>query len=117
MSLLSHLVEQTMVDYLAIARRALDGKSTQFEAEMPSQPDGLESAAPRARPASAERPDNRRSIEDAKRQPRCRRCFSTHFVDIQIHGGRSIRRDCAQCGLAAGFPMWFGKIDERLRPN
>jgi hypothetical protein len=99
-----------MVDYLAIARRALDGKSKQFESEIPTEPDDVESAAPRVLPAAAERRDNW-SIEDGKRQPHCRRCFSMHFVDIQIHGGRSIRRDCAQCGLAAGFPMWFGKID------
>jgi hypothetical protein len=47
----------------------------------------------------------------------CDRCHSTDFVDTSIHGGRSIRRDCAQCGLTIGFPMWFGKIDGRLRPN
>jgi hypothetical protein len=49
--------------------------------------------------------------------PQCGSCRGTEFIDTAIHGGRSIRRDCAQCGLTAGFPMWFGKIDKRLRPN
>jgi hypothetical protein len=48
-------------------------------------------------------------------EPHCRRCFSTQFVDSKVHGGRSIRRDCAQCGLTAGFPMWWGKVDDRFR--
>ena len=46
--------------------------------------------------------------------PYCRRCHSTQFTDTKIHGGRSIRRDCAQCGLTAGFPMWWGRLDERF---
>jgi hypothetical protein len=50
----------------------------------------------------------------APTEPHCRRCFSTQFEDSKIHGGRSIRRDCAQCGLTAGFPMWWGKVDDRL---
>jgi hypothetical protein len=48
-------------------------------------------------------------------RPHCRRCFSTQFVDTKVHGGRSIRRDCAQCGLTAGFPMWWGRVDDRFR--
>jgi hypothetical protein len=50
----------------------------------------------------------------ASAEPHCRRCFSTQFVDTKVHGGRSIRRDCAHCGLTAGFPMWWGKVDARF---
>lgn len=47
-------------------------------------------------------------------RPHCRRCFSTQFIDSKIHGGRSLRRDCAQCGLTAGFPMWWGRVDDQF---
>ncbi len=35
---------------------------------------------------------------------RCRRCGSTRYVDVPIHGGRSIRRDCARCDAFIDFP-------------
>jgi hypothetical protein len=47
----------------------------------------------------------------------CRHCLSTEFTDTTIHGGRSVLRVCAQCGLTVGFPMWFGQMDEKLGPN
>ncbi len=42
-------------------------------------------------------------------EPACRRCRSTAFTDVRIHGGRSSRRDCANCGQVFGFPVWFGR--------
>lgn len=36
----------------------------------------------------------------------CRRCGATEFVDVPIHDGESIRRDCAQCGRTVSFPTW-----------
>jgi hypothetical protein len=36
----------------------------------------------------------------------CDRCGAHRYVDTPIHAGRSIRRDCANCRLAAGFPVW-----------
>ena len=36
----------------------------------------------------------------------CDRCDCTEYRDVPIHGGRSIRRDCAACGRTAGFPQW-----------
>jgi hypothetical protein len=45
-------------------------------------------------------------------QVRCQRCASPDFTDTPIHGGRSVRRDCAQCGITWGFPMWFGVVNE-----
>lgn len=39
------------------------------------------------------------------REP-CTRCGAGTAVDTPIHGGRSIRRDCAVCGLTKGFPAW-----------
>jgi hypothetical protein len=41
------------------------------------------------------------------------RCGSTQWRDVPIHGGRSIRRDCARCGRFIAFPLWYGhKEDE-----
>ena len=40
-------------------------------------------------------------------------CGSTQWRDVPIHGGRSIRRDCARCGRFLSFPLWYGhKEDE-----
>ena len=39
---------------------------------------------------------------------RCDRCRSTEYRDVSIHGGRSVRRDCARCGRFLDFPVWYG---------
>ena len=36
------------------------------------------------------------------------RCGSTAYLDSPIHGGQSIRRDCARCDRFIGFPIWYG---------
>ena len=40
--------------------------------------------------------------------PRCRHCGAHDQVDLPIHEGRSIRRDCGGCGRFIGFPKWYG---------
>jgi len=35
------------------------------------------------------------------------RCGATTWRDVLIHGGRSIRRDCATCGRFLDFPVWY----------
>ena len=47
----------------------------------------------------------------------CRRCGSREFVDVQIHGGISMRRDCCYCGLTLGFPLWYGRARRVLPPR
>ena len=37
---------------------------------------------------------------------RCTNCNSTEFLDIPIHDGRSVRRDCVKCGHTLTFPIW-----------
>ncbi len=39
---------------------------------------------------------------------RCEHCDSPEFTDMPIHGGQSLRRDCAKCGRYHGFPKWYG---------
>jgi hypothetical protein len=39
------------------------------------------------------------------------RCGSTQWRDVPIHGGQSIRRDCARCGRFLSFPLWYGRAD------
>jgi hypothetical protein len=40
------------------------------------------------------------------------RCGSTQWRDVPIHGGRSIRRDCARCGRFLAFPLWYGRKED-----
>lgn len=37
------------------------------------------------------------------------RCGTTAWRDVPIHGGKSVRRDCACCGRFLDFPAWYGK--------
>ena len=48
------------------------------------------------------------ALGDDSDGPRCEHCNSPEFVDLSIHGGQSLRRDCAQCGRYHGFPKWYG---------
>lgn len=44
--------------------------------------------------------------------PRCRRCPSRRFVDVVIHGGQSVRRDCKRCRCFWRFVQWYGVPSE-----
>lgn len=44
---------------------------------------------------------------------RCPRC-GPHIADIPIHGGRSIRRDCAVCSRFLGFVRWDPRGEAEL---
>jgi hypothetical protein len=47
------------------------------------------------------------SIPWAKPTPgTCDRCGSDQHKDFPIHGGQSIRRDCAKCGRFISWPNW-----------
>jgi hypothetical protein len=39
----------------------------------------------------------------------CRFCKSDKWKDVSIHGGQSIRRDCARCDQFGGHVVWYGK--------
>jgi hypothetical protein len=54
---------------------------------------GMEARQPRAVPA----------------EPHCPKCLATEFRDLPIHGGQSVRRDCAMCGRFVAFPIWCGE--------
>jgi hypothetical protein len=45
------------------------------------------------------------SLPTAPAVPVCR-CGSTTWRDVPIHGGQSLRRDCAVCGRFIAFPVW-----------
>jgi hypothetical protein len=38
----------------------------------------------------------------------CPRCGSSDYRDFPVHGGDSIRRDCARCDLCLYYPIWGG---------
>jgi len=56
---------------------------------------------------SAEANPPKPTDDEDKPKPICR-CGSTEYVDHPIHGGQSLRRDCARCGRFIGFPLWYG---------
>ncbi len=56
-------------------------------------------AAVQAQPATTTKPSAK---------PVCR-CGSVAWRDVPIHNGRSVRRDCGQCGRFLSFPIWHGK--------
>ena len=39
----------------------------------------------------------------------CPKCKGHDFVDVAIHGGKTIRRDCAVCNKFRCFVYWGGK--------
>jgi len=41
-------------------------------------------------------------------QPGVCRCGAAVHRDVPIHEGRSLRRDCANCGRFVCFPLWHG---------
>lgn len=46
------------------------------------------------------------------------RCGSTKYREFRIHGGKTVRRDCAVCGRFLGFPAWHGeKIEDLDKPK
>ena len=45
--------------------------------------------------------------------PGCCTCGSKERVDVPLHGGASVRRDCGQCGKFLEHAVWYGK---RLLP-
>jgi hypothetical protein len=40
----------------------------------------------------------------------CRRCGSPEYIDVPIHNGQSVRRDCARCGRFIAFVLWYGRL-------
>ena len=64
--------------------------------------------------ARSSKPVREPAIPVIQRKPvtiRCRRCGSDEYIDVPIHHGQSIRRDCAKCGRLIDFPVWYGKSD------
>lgn len=63
------------------------------------------------RPMPIAFPDTSIAIQDTPAMPSTAvcRCGSTKWRDVPIHGGKSIRRDCARCDRFISFPVWYGK--------
>jgi hypothetical protein len=45
----------------------------------------------------------------------CPKCYSANVVDVAIHKGESLRRECAECGAFLGFSRWYGTPRYTLR--
>lgn len=46
----------------------------------------------------------------------CNNCNASIFIDYEIHGGDSVRRDCAHCGRTLCFTKWLG-VDQFSPPE
>jgi hypothetical protein len=51
----------------------------------------------------------RNPAADPRPRALCDRCGSSQHVDVAIHGGESLRRDCGQCHRFLGWPRWYGQ--------
>ncbi|HUY88705.1 MAG TPA: hypothetical protein VMV10_08220 [Pirellulales bacterium] len=92
-------------ELLALLRPAADAKPAQSasasDSTKVSAGRGLCENHDLAPPAATENPP-------AERAAAVCRCGATTWRDVPIHGGRSIRRDCARCGRFIDFPIWYG---------
>ena len=68
---------------------------------------GAVDRAPTQSAAPAEPAAELRAIE-APAGETCPKCGGRRFVDVPIHGGRSVRRDCAACRAFVRFVVWNG---------
>jgi hypothetical protein len=55
-------------------------------------------------------------VEPSKALVAICRCGSTRYIDVPIHNGQSMRRDCAKCRRFVSFPVWYAK-HTKPRPN
>jgi hypothetical protein len=39
----------------------------------------------------------------------CPRCGGIDMLDVAIHDGQSVRRECARCGRFVEFAVWYGR--------
>jgi hypothetical protein len=66
--------------------------------------------APKRDELSIEEKTQRKSlcspIQKREDTPGCPRCRSTEYTDVEIHEGRSLRRDCVRCELGYKFSRW-----------
>lgn len=46
---------------------------------------------------------------DIRQLDQCDRCRAKNYIDVPIHDGRSIRRDCANCHRFMGWPRWYDR--------
>jgi hypothetical protein len=70
---------------------------------------GLPPRSPRPRPGGAASNLNAPTASGRSASAPCCRCGSSRFVDVPVHGGASLRRDCAECGRFISFPVWHGR--------
>lgn len=59
-------------------------------------------------PIWPDRAGNREQLPSPAGIDCCGRCGSTETVSQEIHSGRSVRLDCAACGLFRKFTVWHG---------
>jgi hypothetical protein len=78
------------------------------------QPDGnqLDIDAPRGTLTSdlmARLREHKAELLVLLRSPPSCRCGASVWRDVQIHNGKSVRRDCAGCGRFIEFALWYGE--------
>ncbi len=96
------------VDLMGVLRSAdVRWASPEVPGEATGTPDDQNDLAARPSGDATERSPVSATPRDTPK-PMCR-CGSTTWRDVPIHGGQSVRRDCARCRRFIEFPVWYGK--------
>ena len=80
---------------------------TAGEARMSERP-AVDARAATPAAARTSKPAAEGRAVDASAGECCPRCGACRFVDVRIHRGRSVRRDCAACRGFIAFVVWNG---------
>jgi hypothetical protein len=86
------------------SKDATTNSISKVQVELPDEPRSCDGGDMAATPC-----DESPAVDASERATRrCCRCGSNETIDVSIHGGQSIRRECAMCGRFVGFPVWYG---------
>jgi hypothetical protein len=111
------LPESPFVETEVPATEPSERPATDTLSKFPDEID--ESESPTLRGLCSPNPaDSRLTVGD--RQPvangclsaRCDHCGSADYLDVDIHSGLSVRRDCAQCYRTLGFAKWYASDND-----
>ena len=89
----------------------------------PPIPPAARTSAPAAEGPAVDQPTSPSASEaepgaiDASAGEHCPKCGGRRFVDVRIHGGESVRRDCRRCGAFIRFIVWRGAPVTPQRPG
>ena len=103
-----HQVSQALTEAMEFFERVVDGREPPPK-EAPPIPPPPPRFFDELRAAHNARGFDLLRLEPEPQQSPCRRCGSRQSFLAKIHGGDSLRRDCASCGRFRDFAVWKEK--------